>query len=199
MKQKLMQGMMERNRTYTLHGDIEADDAYIGGELTGGKRGRGSENKSPFVAAVSKINNRPGFMKLSPVKAFGKSPVFHWARRSLSGGESTTVRTDGLACFRGIAQAGFGHEVVKQTGTGKKAGTDPSFHWVNTILGNVKNSISGAYHAISRKHTPRYLAEFEYRFNRRFDLVGLFARTLRMMLKTPPMPERLLKLADSYS
>ncbi len=36
-----------------LSGTIQVDDAYYGGEHRGGKRGRGSENKTPFIAAVS--------------------------------------------------------------------------------------------------------------------------------------------------
>ncbi|AAW76348.1 IS1595 transposase [Xanthomonas oryzae pv. oryzae KACC 10331] len=31
---------------------MQIDDAYLGGERSGGKRGRGSENKQPFVIAV---------------------------------------------------------------------------------------------------------------------------------------------------
>jgi hypothetical protein len=31
---------------------MEIDDAYLGGELSGGKAGRGSENKVPFIAAA---------------------------------------------------------------------------------------------------------------------------------------------------
>jgi len=52
MRHKLMQVMMERESGKKLKGRIELDDAYLGGERTGGKRGRGSENKTPFVAAV---------------------------------------------------------------------------------------------------------------------------------------------------
>ena len=33
-------------------GRIEIDDAYLGGERNGGKRGRGSPGKTPIVAAV---------------------------------------------------------------------------------------------------------------------------------------------------
>jgi hypothetical protein len=51
IKHKLMQVMMERERGKTLSGRIEMDDAYLGGEKAG-KRGRGSPNKVPFVAAV---------------------------------------------------------------------------------------------------------------------------------------------------
>ena len=35
-----------------LQGRVEIDDAYLGGKRAGGKSGRGSENKVPFVAAV---------------------------------------------------------------------------------------------------------------------------------------------------
>jgi hypothetical protein len=52
MKHKLMEVMREREDTRQLEGRVEIDDAYLGGERTGGKVGRGSENKVPFVAAV---------------------------------------------------------------------------------------------------------------------------------------------------
>ena len=51
MHHKLMQAMAEREKLYTLEGQVQVDDAYLGGERTGGKVGRGSENKVPFVAA----------------------------------------------------------------------------------------------------------------------------------------------------
>jgi transposase-like protein len=50
---KLMQAMAEREERYVLEGQVQVDDAYLGGERSGGKVGRGSENKVPFVAAVS--------------------------------------------------------------------------------------------------------------------------------------------------
>src|SRR6202022_1031038 len=52
IKHKLMQAMMERDATKRLTGRIEIDDAYLGGERNGGKRGRGSPGKTPIVVAV---------------------------------------------------------------------------------------------------------------------------------------------------
>ena len=52
MRHKLMQVMMERDRAHPLGGFIQLDDAYLGGERSGGKRGRGAPGKTPFVAAV---------------------------------------------------------------------------------------------------------------------------------------------------
>ena len=43
---------MERDRAHVLGGFIQPDDAYLGGERSGGKRGRGAPGKTPFVAAV---------------------------------------------------------------------------------------------------------------------------------------------------
>jgi len=40
IQQKLMQAMVERDAKYTLSGNVQADDAYLGGELAGGKAGR---------------------------------------------------------------------------------------------------------------------------------------------------------------
>ena len=52
MKHKLAQVMMERDASKRLSGRVELDDAYLGGERSGGKRGRGAPGKTPFVAAV---------------------------------------------------------------------------------------------------------------------------------------------------
>jgi hypothetical protein len=54
----------------------------------------------------------------------------------------------------------------------------------------------GTYHALKGKHLPRYLAEFNYRFNRRFKLDQLVDRLLFDAVRAPPMPERLIKLAE---
>jgi len=73
-----------------------------------------------------------------------------------------------------------------------------ALNWVDTMLGNVKNAIHGTYHAIRPKHLPRYLAEFSYRFNRRFDLASMLPRLATAAAQTPPMPYRLVTLAEAH-
>ena len=70
------------------------------------------------------------------------------------------------------------------------------FKWLNIILGNVKNALHGTCHAISDRHLPRYLAEFCYRFNRRFHLAPMVEQLAAVAIKTSPIPQRLLKLAE---
>jgi hypothetical protein len=74
------------------------------------------------------------------------------------------------------------------TGGGQASVDNPAFNWANTVLGNVKNAITRTMHAIRGAHVPRYLARFEYRFNRRFDLLAMIERFAYMALRTPPMP-----------
>ena len=63
---------------------------------------------------------------------------------------------------------------------------------------SVKNAMHGTYRAIRAKHLPRYLAEFTYRFNRRFDLAGMIGRLGAAAAIIPPMPYRLVKLAEAH-
>jgi len=80
----------------------------------------------------------------------------------------------------------------------KKSGLTPAPLFCGRIpmIGNVRNAIHGTYHAISRKHLPRYLAEFCYRFNHRFQLDAMIERLAYVALRTPPLPQRLLTLAE---
>ena len=104
-------------------------------------------------------------------------------------------RYGGLACFAAVADVGCAHAAIK-TGAGPRAAKTPAFKWVNTALGNIKAALVGTYRAVRSKHVPRYLAEFEYRFNRRYDLSAMIPRLAFVALRTAPMPYRLLKLAD---
>ena len=194
IKHKLAQVMMERDADGRLHGRVELDDAYLGGERSGGKRGRGAPGKTPFVAAVETTEDgRPVRLMLRRVGSFCGRAISGFAKRGLDPG--CEVVSDGLACFAAVAEAGCRHEVIK-TGSGAAAARTPAFEWVNTALGNIKAAITGTYRSISRKHVPRYLAEFEYRFNRRYDLAAMMPRLGWAALRTPPMPYRLLKLAE---
>ncbi|WP_369010073.1 transposase, partial [Aeromonas caviae] len=74
----------------------------------------------------------------------------------------------------------------------------PAFNWVNTMIGNVKNSLRGSCHKLGAKHLPRHLAEYCFRFNHRFDLKSMFVELGHAVVASPPMPYRLLKLAEGH-
>jgi hypothetical protein len=106
---KLMRAMEQREERYVLDGQVQVDDAYLGGERTGGKAGRGSENKVPFVAAVSfSEEGHPLRAKLTLVPGFTLKAIAEWAKSNLAPG--STVLSDGLACFNAVTDAGCVHQ-----------------------------------------------------------------------------------------
>jgi transposase-like protein len=197
LKHKLAQVMLERDASKRFSGRVEIDDAYLGGERRGGKRARGAPGKTLFVAAVeTTAEGKPVRLKLRRVTSFCAASIAGFAKRSLD--PDCAVVSDGLQCFASVTDAGCAHQVVT-TGSGPKAARTPAFKWVNTALGNIKAAITGTYRAINSKHVPRYLAEFEYRFNRRYDLAAMIPRLAWAAVRTTPMPYRLLKLAEVYA
>jgi transposase-like protein len=194
VKHKLMQVMCEREQATILSGLVEVDDAYLGGKHPG-KRGRGSKNKIPFVAAVeTNDQGHPIRAVFSAVKAFSSAEIAKWACTSLSA--SAVVISDGLACFRAVVASGCSHlpEVV---GKDQKSTDMGCFYWVNTVLSNVKTAIEGTYHSFDfSKYIKRYLAEVQYRFNRRFDLQSIFPRLLYAGVKTGKRTEAWLRLTE---
>lgn len=187
VKHKLMQVMTEREQTTILGGRVEVDDAYLGGKLPG-KHGRGSENKVPFIAAVETSDEgHPKRAIFSPIATFSSAEVAKWAKASLS--PNATVVSDGLACFRAVTASGCSH-MAEIVGKGNKSTEMGCFNWVNTVLGNIKTAIEGTYHCFNfSKYLARYLAEVQYRFNRRFDLRSMFPRLLYASVRTGKRPE----------
>jgi hypothetical protein len=189
IKHKLMEVMYLREQATVLSGDIEMDDSYLGGEANGGKRGRGSENKIPFIAAVQKNKEgHPLYAVFSPVKTFSSAEVESFARSHIDPG--ATVVTDGLACFRSL---GCTHVPII-VGKGKKSTKMECFNWINTILGNLKTAITGTRHGFKfAKYIGRYLGEYQYRFNRRFDLASMIPRLLYVAVNTGRQSEVMLR------
>ena len=194
MKSKLTQVMLERDAKKLLDGRVEMDDAYLGGRRSGGKSGRGAPGKTPFVASVETTDDgKPKRVHLRRVKRFTKKAIKALAGSTLK--PSARVVTDGLGCFHGLKGSVSFHDrlIVAHLGHSEKL---PQFQCVNTVLGNIKSAITGTYRAV-RKHADRTLAEFEWRFNRRYDLAAMIPRLAYAATRTQPMPYRLLKLAES--
>ena len=194
IKHKLMEVMREREDSRVLDGRVEIDDAYLGGELPGGKTGRGSENKVPFIAAVQTTpDGQPQFACFAQ-QPFTTEEVAAFAAKSLA--PSASVVTDGLWCFRGVTLIGAEHERIV-TGGGAASTKLPQFKAINTLLGNLKTAFCGTYHAFDfTKYAHRYLAEAQYRFNRRFNLASILARLLRAACVTSPRPAQFIRAAE---
>jgi transposase-like protein len=194
VKHKIMAVMVEREATRRLTGRVEIDDAYLGGEVHGGKPGRGSPNKVPFVAAVQTTESgQPVFMCLSQRPFTGES-LRAFAEQSLAA--PATLVSDGLGCFKVVRGTGILHE-AHVTGGGAASAKHPEFLAVNTVLGNIKTSLSGTYHAFGfRKYAHHYLGQVQYLFNRRFKLRMILKRLARSACLARPCGLTAIRAAE---
>jgi hypothetical protein len=183
VKHKLMEVMRLREDGRQLTGRVEIDDAYLGGQRMGGRAGRGSENKVSFVAAVQTTPEGQAQLCCLKLMPFTNEAMADFAAQSLR--RPLTVVSDGLACFLVAKDCGVHERTV--TGGGKAAAKLTQFKAVNTVLSNLKTGLAGTFHAFKfAKYAHRYLAEFQYRFNRRFDLRSILARLVHVACRTNP-------------
>jgi len=198
VKHKLLNVMAKREESRILKGRVEVDDAYLGG-VRSGKRGRGAGGKAPMVIAVeTKVDKETGkthpwFVRLDALSGFTRKALVNWAEQALE--PDTLLVSDGLACFAAAGELVNYHQRVV-VGTRKSSELD-CFHWINTVLGNLKSSIQGTYHGFNViKYAQRYLAEVQYRFNRRFNLPEMIPRLLYACMHTSPQNERQLRFTE---
>lgn len=105
LKHKLMEVMVQREAARPLEGDVRVDDAYLGGERTGGGPGRGSSNKVAFVAAVEMCDGRPQRVRFDPVAGFSFAALTSWAKRAIAPG--SCVVSAGLLDFEVLERQGL--------------------------------------------------------------------------------------------
>lgn len=106
-----------------------------------------------------------------------------------------TVVSDGLDAFRMAADAGVHERIV--TGGGKASATHPQFNAVDILLGNLKTAITGTYHAFRfGKYAQRYLAEFQFRFNRRYWMSEMLPAMLSAMVRAAPASTPVLRAPE---
>ena len=188
-----MEAMRLREDDRQLHGRVELDDAYLGGERSGGKTGRGSENKVPFVLAVQTIGEGKPHRVCAAQLPFRREALAEFCDTHLR--RPLTVVSDGLDCFTVAAKSGVHERIV--TGGGKASAKHPEFQAVNVLLGNLKTALAGTYHAFKfGKYAQRYLAEFQFRFNRRYRMHEMLPRLIVAMAVAPARNSTLIRAPE---
>jgi transposase-like protein len=160
--------------TALLDGLVEVDESYYGGRGKSESRGRGhsNPNKSLLVMALEKRPvdagkgiKQSGFVagsaRLAVLASASGKDLKPFVRATVKPGSQ--LLTDGFAAYRGLDD-GYDHQPVIQ-GKGKNA--EQLSPIVHVLFSNVKTWLNGTHHGVSAKHLPRYVEEWNYRFNRR--------------------------------
>ena len=137
------------------YGIVEADKAFIGGQ---DKRGR--DDKSVVLGIVE----RGGDVVTRVIPDRREYTVAEAVNKLVAKG--TRIATDEAKAFRNLTEYGYQHGTINHR---KKEYVRGPVH-TNTIeafWGWLKRGINGTHVWVSEKHLPKYLGEFEFRFNLR--------------------------------
>ena len=165
---KIKEHMADVDGEWPLGGDVEADETYIGGRRSDGKRGRGAPGKTVVFGMVE----RGGDVMAKVVPDVKKKTLLPIVQDNVAAG--STVHTDELRSYNGLSKAGYTHRTVNH-GIGQYVDKGSHVNGIEGFWSRLKLSIRGTHVHVSRHHLWRYVKEFEYRYNRRKFPERIFA------------------------
>ena len=148
-----------------MDGDVEADEAYIGGKaknMHAKQRrervtGRGGVDKYP-VAGVLQRGGRVKTLKMSTATT---TDIHAFVKRNVR--VDANLYTDEHASYRGLG-AWYNHEAVKHS-MGEYVRGEVHTNGIESFWSILKRGYVGIFHHWTWKHMHRYLAEFETRWS----------------------------------
>ena len=152
-----------------LAGVVEADETYVGGKERNRKRkdkqhktGRGT-NKTPVVVLVERGGPARSFRMANVTGEELKGAI----RRNVAA--ESRIMTDSFKSYRGLSKEFASHEYVSHS-DGEYVRGEVHTNTAENYFSILKRGIDGTYHHISEAHLPRYLAEFDFRYNNRSNM-----------------------------
>jgi transposase-like protein len=166
-----------------LDGTVEMDETYVGGIQRGHQRKPGfGESTKQIVVGLRQRGGDVRFFRADDAKS---GTLAQFIRDNISEDVEVIV-TDEYNAYPGAMKAtGLKdrHKTIKHK-SGVYVDGDIHTNTVENAFSLLKRGIVGSWHKISAKHLPAYLAEMEFRFNRR-NRKDLFIDTLRHMVTAP--------------
>ena len=179
---------MVRSERERLSGNVEVDEALIGGVEHGGKRGRGTTKS--VVAIAVEIHDPKGFGRIRMrhlSDASGENLIPFVCDMVVPG---STVHTDGWVGYDDLPKHRYIHNRTVLASSDEPSHVSmPGVHRVASLL---KRWILGTHQgSVTPFHLQSYLEEFTFRFNRRTSRSrGLvFRRLLEQAVVTGPITE----------
>ena len=178
MLHKLRRAMVNTTRE-PLHGEVEVDDKWIGGEQAGLRGSRQLKNRRAALAlvAVEKRGKASGRVRMKVIPDFKATTIIPFLTQNVTPG--STIYTDGLKSFAGVSEAGFKHVVrIQPLRSELRKGAKSAVPLADRAIGNLQQWLIGTYHGVSKAQLQVYLDEFVFRHNRRKTPAAAFQSLL---------------------
>lgn len=151
---------------------VEADETYFGrredGYVSPQRKGRPYlKRKKPMKRSVVALVERGGRVRSFHVQHANKETVRDVLVRNVS--RDTTLYTDESRLYTETGKEYAEHETVKHT-AGEYVRGKVHTNTIENVFSVFKRGMIGVYHHCGEAHMHRYLAEFDFRYNRRSAL-----------------------------
>ena len=195
MLHKLRQAMVNLARE-PLRGEVEVDDAWLGGTQAGlrGSRQLRGRKAALIVVAVEKRGRATGRARMAVIPDFRGGTLIAFLRQNVAPG--SLIYTDALNSFAGLEEAGFRHVPRRQPSRADlHRGAKSVVPLADRAIGNLKQWLLGTHHGVGRDQLQAYLDEFVFRHNRRSQPMAAFQTLLGLGTghKSTPYKEMLSK------
>lgn len=162
-----------------LHGEVEVDETWIGGEQAGlrGSRQLKGRRAALVLVAVERRGRGSGRVRMKVIPDFRSETIVPFLHQNVSPG--STIYTDGLKSFEGLPEAGF--KPIARTPPLRSAlrkGAKAVVPLADRAIGNLQQWLIGTYHGVSKAQLQVYLDEFVFRHNRRKTPAAAFQTLL---------------------
>ncbi len=134
---------------------VEADKAFIGG-----KDKVGEDDKAIVLGMVERGGNLMTKVVPNRRRIVVSGSVADAVKRG------THIATDEAMAFSNLSEYGFKHSTVNHA-RGEYARGETHTNTIEAFWGWFKRGVNGTHVWVSQKHLPKYLGEFEFRFNLR--------------------------------
>ena len=176
LMQKIRTAMASSGK-FLLTRMVEVDETYIGGHREG-PRGRGAKDKTLVAIAVETNGSTMGRAYLKTINSLTMTELEQFVKDHVA--RATKVSTDGHKSY-GSLNNDYVHIPVKNSKACSKSDVLPKVH---IVVANLKMWLRGTYNCLPAKHLQRYLDEFVFRFNRRWNLENIFDKLLVQCVNT---------------
>lgn len=189
MGHKIRYAMLSRDALYTLNGTVQADEIFIGGKQSKQAR-KIKSNKTPFLIGVEESEkHKPRFVTFEELEAVYDKSILDALEKKVDKG--STLKSDGSTAYAKAKQKGYQH--LASVYSKHPEETAEHLKWVNILTSNLKRFLLSTYQGVPPKYRDAYLAEFAYRFNRRFWPHQAFDRLLFACIHTDPVTLEMLR------
>ena len=194
MGHKIRHAMIQREGLYRLKGNVQADEISIGRQTYQDRLKRREDRHTRFLMGVQegktqdKGKDYPQFVSFEQLEAAFNKEMLPLLEKRIAKG--STLKTDASGVFEQARQHGYKVEAMTFATEREKA--KEHLKWIHWLSSNLKRGLVSTYHGCFPKYRKAYLAEFAYRFNRRYWPKQSFDRLLVACLNVPTITERQL-------